>query len=216
MINKDCHQLFKEGEIIIPEETIQKWQEIVDILSKIVDLPAALIMKVDIPNIEVFRASKSDKNPFSNGEIYKLAGTYCEKVITSKRKLLVPNALNDKEWNQNPDLEFGMISYLGFPICWPDDSVFGTLCVSDMKENRYTKNIETLMIHYMHVIETHLTLVFQNYCLDKLLEDLRQNKHDLRERIRELEANQLLASDRERKIFELQEEVERLKENRRV
>ena len=76
-------QLIDEGKIVIPDDTIKKWQEIVDTLSEILNVPAALIMKVDPPDIEVFRASESKDNPFKDGQVFKLAGVYCEKVLKS-------------------------------------------------------------------------------------------------------------------------------------
>lgn len=123
----------------IPEYMLQKWQNIVNILAKIIQVPAALIMKVEPPYIEVFRSSESKHNPYKIGDKEKLPGLYCETVINTKEKLLVPNALKNKKWNKNPDIKLGMISYLGFPILWPNDEVFGTICVLDNKENKYNK-----------------------------------------------------------------------------
>ena len=110
-------------EFTIPEEMIGKWQNIVDIMAEIIDVPAALIMKVKPPYIEVFLSSNRPDNPFKAEDLYKLAGTYCERVINTKERLLVSNALQDEEWDTNPDLEYGMISYLGLPLLWPNDSV---------------------------------------------------------------------------------------------
>lgn len=74
-------QLINAGKIIIPDEIVKKWQEIVDILSDILKVPAALIMRVNLPYIEVFKANISKDNPFKEKQVYKLAGVYCEKVI---------------------------------------------------------------------------------------------------------------------------------------
>ncbi len=174
MEKPDFIDLINAGKIIIPDKISQKWQEIVDILSDILNVPAALIMKANPPYIEVFKANKSKDNPFSEKQVYKLAGLYCEKVINSKKKLVVPNALKDKKWDHNPDLEFGMISYLGFPIICPDKSVFGTICVSTTKENRFNKKFEKLMIQYKNIIESHLVMVYQNYLVNETLESLKK------------------------------------------
>jgi len=37
------------------------------------------------------------------------------RAMATRNELLVPNALKDPEWDHNPDIEFGMISYLGLP-----------------------------------------------------------------------------------------------------
>ena len=60
-------------------------------------------------------------------------GLYCETVMATRSPLHVPNALNDPDWKNNPDVELDVISYLGIPLIWPDGSVFGTICVLDGK-----------------------------------------------------------------------------------
>jgi len=56
----------------IPNYMLQKWQNIVNILTKIIQVPAALIMKVEPPYIEVFRSSESKHNPYRIGDKEKL------------------------------------------------------------------------------------------------------------------------------------------------
>jgi|GEM_PF-4169169 len=53
--------------------------------------------------------------------------------------LIVPDARKDELWKRNPDIKLGMVSYIGYPICWPDGEVFGNLCVLENKENPYSK-----------------------------------------------------------------------------
>jgi len=48
----------------IPQSFIRKWQDIVDLLAKIIGIPAALIMKVENEFMEVFISSNSDNNPY--------------------------------------------------------------------------------------------------------------------------------------------------------
>jgi transcriptional regulator with GAF, ATPase, and Fis domain len=204
-------QLINSGKIIIPEEIVKKWQEIVDILSDILKVPAALIMRINPPYIEVFKANISKDNPFKEKQVYKLAGLYCEKVIKTKKNLLVPNALKDKKWDHNPDLEFGMISYLGFPIICPDKSVFGTICLSDTIENCYDKKIETLMKQYKNIIESHLSLIYQNYLVNESLNTLKKKKYELQTEVKEYESDLIFYADRELMIYRLQNEVDGLR-----
>ena len=67
-------------EITIPEEILQKWQGIANLIAKIINVLVALIMKVDPPYIEVFRLSESANNPYKVGDREHLAGLYCEQV----------------------------------------------------------------------------------------------------------------------------------------
>lgn len=210
---EECNfiQLINTGKIIIPDEITNKWQDFVDILSDILKVPVALIMKVDPPYIEVFKGNITDDNPFKEKQVYKLAGAYREKVINSKKKLLVSNALKDKKWNHNPDLEFNMISYLGFPIICPDNSVFGTICVSDKKENRYHTKFESLLMQFKNIIESHLILIYQNYLVNESLESFRKKEYELQNEIKNFENIQIFNADREMKIYQLQKEVDNLR-----
>jgi hypothetical protein len=72
---------------------LNKWQNIVDILAELIDIPAALIMRIVQSDIEVFVSSHSADNPYHPGDHEHLLGSglYCETVINKKEKLLIPN-----------------------------------------------------------------------------------------------------------------------------
>ena len=169
------------ADIAITEEIINKWQGIVNTTAEVMNVPAALIMRVEPPFIEVFRSSESPNNPYNAGSKEHLAGLYCEAVITTKDSLLVPDALRDRKWNENPDVKLGMISYLGFPLLWPDGEVFGTICVLDSRENSYGKRYENLMMQFKEVVEAHLGLLYQAQLLEKGLEEHKRAEEALRE-----------------------------------
>ncbi len=154
-------------EIEIPAGVLSNWQDIANLLATVVGIPAALIMRVNDPYIEVLVSSESEENPYHPGDREKLvdSGLYCETVIKTKEKLLVPDALTDPDWENNPDVKINMISYLGFPILLPDRKPFGTLCVLDTKRNEYSKTIEQLMLALRGLIESHLEMIYANQIL---------------------------------------------------
>jgi len=176
--------------IRITDKILNSWQKIVDTMAGIINVPSALIMKVDHPYIEVFSSSISNNNPYKVGDREHLAGLYCEEVIKKKEKLLVPNALKDKKWDKNPDIKSGMIYYLGYPVLWPDGEVFGTICVLDSKENRYEKRYEDLMLRFKELAESHLSLLYNSLCDIKNLEDILDNLTE-----------GIIAHDKERRIL---------------
>ena len=137
---------------------VDEWQQILNLLARILNVPAALIMHTNGQEIEVFVSSKTDGNPYHPADHESLIGSglYCEHVIQTREPLLVPNALTDPKWNQNPDIKLGMISYLGFPIKAPDGEVFGTICVLDTKENTYSDDYVELIERFKNVIELGL------------------------------------------------------------
>jgi signal transduction histidine kinase len=145
----------------LPREVVEKWQLIVDTMAEVVNVPAGLIMRLDRDEIAVCVASRTAGNPYHVGEteIWEDSGLYCETAIKSGRRLLVPDALADPLWRDNPDVPRRMISYLGFPIRWPDHAPFGTICVLDNKANAYSDVHERLVEQFRDVIEHHLRLI---------------------------------------------------------
>ena len=145
----------------LPVETVHKWQEIVNTIAELMHVPSALVMKVEPPNIKVFVSSESDRNPYERNELAPLnTGLYCETVMKTRQSLLVPDALRDEDWKSNPDIKLGMISYLGFPVIWPDGQIFGTICVLDRKENSYSESYRKFVLQCRDVLEADLkTLV---------------------------------------------------------
>ncbi|WP_437562238.1 ATP-binding protein [Sorangium sp. So ce542] len=132
-----------------------------DLLAEILRVPAALIMRVEPPEMVVCVASESKGNPYERDERARLdTGLYCEVVMKTRMPLLIPDASKDEQWASSPDVELGMISYLGFPITWPTGDIFGTICVLDDRANQYSKTYQTLVAQCRDVIEVDLKAIF--------------------------------------------------------
>ena len=143
--------------IQVPAQIIEKWQEIIDLLAAVLHVPSALIMRVEPPNIRVFVRSELEGNPYERDERACLnTGLYCETVMKTRQLLLVPDALTDQEWNANPDIKLGMISYMGVPVAWPNGDIFGTICVLDGKPNEYSGLYRKLLFQCRDVLQADL------------------------------------------------------------
>lgn len=156
---------------------IDKWQSLIDTVAKIVNVPSGLIMKLNEDTIEVFIKSQTEGNPYHAGEKADLVhGLYCESVIGTQEELIVPDATKSPVWSKNnPDVDINMISYIGYPINWPDGKVFGTVCLLDNKENNYSENFRKLLYLTKTHIESDLQLILSKYELEKLNADLHEN-----------------------------------------
>lgn len=151
-----------------PEVILAKWQKLIDLLSSTFDLPATLIMQANKDTMEVFASSNTENNPYGVGDTEEMAGLYCETVIQSEAKLIVPNALTNSQWDKNPDIKLGMIAYLGFPLKYPDGEIFGTICVLDNKENAFSKTIENFLLQVKEIVELDIA----TYCNYQKARDL--------------------------------------------
>lgn len=145
----------------IPQWLPEKWQSIADTIAELANVPVGLVMRVVGDEIEVLVSSRTVGNPYKPGEAMRLpdSGLYCEEVIRRNGTLAIPNALVDEDWKENPDIELGMISYLGVPIRWPDEAPFGTLCILDNKEHAHAEMYERLLNQFRDIIEHHLSLI---------------------------------------------------------
>lgn len=161
----------------IPESMQKSWQDIVNLLAQIGEVPAALIIRAHQDHLEVNTSSDTLGNPFKPGDKENIGtGLYCEHVIRSKRGLIVPNASTDKSWRDNPDVKLGFISYSGLPLFWPNGDTFGTICMLDRQANDFNQTFRQLLVTFKDSIEAQLAVVFQQYKL------LRKN-HELQNRV---------------------------------
>ncbi len=158
--------------IQVPAQIIEKWQEIIDLLAAVLHVPSALIMKVEPPNIRVLVRSESEGNPYERDERACLnTGLYCETVMKTRQLLLVPDALADQEWNANPDIKLGMISYMGVPVAWPNGDIFGTICVLDDRRNEYSELYRKFLFQCREMLQADLKSLQANTELElKVLE----------------------------------------------
>ena len=147
-------------ESAIPSDVLHKWQRIVDLLANVMDVPSAVVTRLEPPDGTRYRtvaANSSQSNPFPVDQIFAMdIGTFCETVIKNRAPLLVANALEDEQWKGAPETRVGMVSYLGFPVLWPDGQMFGTICVLDEKTNRYSDLYQELLLQCRDVLQADL------------------------------------------------------------
>src|SRR5258707_13446761 len=112
--------------IDIPQTVTDKWQEITNLVAELVQVPAALVMRIEPPEISVFVASKSRGNPYQpRARACLNTGLYCETLMRTRQFLVVPDARDDDQWRSNPHVKLATISNPGFPIAWPTGNIFG-------------------------------------------------------------------------------------------
>jgi signal transduction histidine kinase len=158
----------------IPEAFLAKWQNTTNVMAGVFDVPAGLIMRVLPEQIEVLVSSDSEGNPYVADEKAQLnTGLYCETVMATRGLLHVPNALEDEHWRCNPDVALNMISYLGVPLLWPDNEVFGTICVLDSKTRNYQHRYVELLWEIKKSIERDFVLMEQKEQLEASNAELR-------------------------------------------
>src|ERR1700678_1265009 len=160
--NEVLHSPGHHPEPPIPDTILGKWQNIVNLMAEMLDVPAALITRILGEEIHVFVSSGTEGNPYHRGDCQQFwgSGLYCESIVTKNHELLVPNALFDEAWKNNPQASLNLISYMGYLIRWPDGKPFGTMCVFDCKTNSYSEKYKRLITQFRDIVEIHLEIIY--------------------------------------------------------
>lgn len=155
------------ADIEIPVNLKASWQQTLDLIARLFEVPASLIMRVHAREIEVFVSGNHPDNCYGEGAREHLdSGLYCEHVMDTRRPLIVPNALKDPLWDHNPDIKLQMVSYCGLPILWPDGHIFGTICVLSREENPYPSPYPELLEQFRDSVQASLHILLDNLQLE--------------------------------------------------
>lgn len=164
----------------------EKWQNIINLIAKILHVKSGLIMQITKEHMEVFLKSSNKDNPYPfDGKDRLGHGLYCESVIGENRTLYIENALENEDWKDNPDVDLDMISYLGYPIRYPNGDFFGTVCVLDDQKIEINDDYQLLLKTIRDSIETDLKLVESHLKLEEMANQDYLTKLPNRKKIRE-------------------------------
>ena len=98
----------------IPPETIAKWQRVVDLVAKLAQVPASLIMRTELPNHTVFVSSRTEGNPYAVGHAHDLdESVYCFGVFRNDGELVIEDSATDPDWTHIGERADNMKFYIG-------------------------------------------------------------------------------------------------------
>ena len=170
----------------IPPDTISSWQRVVDLVARLARVPAALIMRTELPKHSVLVSSRTEGNPYGVGREYELNDSlYCHGVFENDGELVVEDALRDPAWADNADLDHGMSFYIGYPLKWPCGQLFGTICVLDRHRNEHALVFREGLQAFAGVVEANLRSVVEIAERERLEAALQQSLDKLEERVAE-------------------------------
>ena len=122
-----------------PSLDLNKWQTTVNLIAELYECPCGTIVQYLGDSFHVVSASNTEGNFLEQDASWPWElRSFCRRIIETGEGLYVGNAKADAYWREAPPvLEWGVRSYLGLPITWPDNTLFGTICVIDTKETDY-------------------------------------------------------------------------------
>jgi len=166
------------------EHIKQKWLGIVDLISKIFNVPTTLLTRFHDESMEIIITNESEQNPFYQGDMLSLEkNLFCKKAISLKSSFFLDNARKYEGWKDVPDSMHGLISYFGIPLFYPNGRPFGTICVLDFKEKSYSEEYVELFSHFRDLIEHDINSLYMDQQQKKILEEIHakeiQNSKDM-------------------------------------
>ncbi|BBD09490.1 sensor domain-containing diguanylate cyclase [Desulfovibrio ferrophilus] len=151
----------------IPASIREKWQRWTDLLASITKASAVRVALADGDELLLVAAS-GENQPYKTGERLALSdsGGYCESVLRSADRLSVHDPEGDltwhmlsPNWKRNPDMERGMVAYLGLPIVQPDGSACGTVSLLGRERTSFGAQAEALLAEFRTVAEQDLKML---------------------------------------------------------
>ncbi len=143
-MNRSADRILRDVSIEIT--TVEKWEKMLDTITGLFGYAAALVIRGHSDGAEVLVKSTGIAHLCRTGDKTPLgANLFCETVISTRRMLHIPNALKYSGQAGHSDLSPDMVSFLGYPILWPNGSVFGVICVLDDKERAFSDNETSLL-----------------------------------------------------------------------
>ena len=149
---------------------ISAWQRLVDLMAELCDTPAGFIVQASSTEYKVVIANNKPENPYRAGSaIDANVNIFCRKVVAINAPVYEGAATENPEWQDNPEVsDDGFNTYLGYPLHWPDGSVFGTICVMDFAKSDYDQRYTTLLEHFRDMAEKELELCDKNLQLKSI------------------------------------------------
>ncbi|MFW5393551.1 sensor domain-containing diguanylate cyclase [Yersinia sp. 2544 StPb PI] len=135
-----------------PEE---RFDRITRLAKRLFNVPIALISIVDV-NRQWFKSHPGLETSETPRDI-----SFCGHAILGDDILLVPNALNDLRFSDNPLVtdDPGIRFYAGCPLVVPNGSKLGTLCIIDLKPRSLDEYDQQLLCDLAKMAEQEIAAV---------------------------------------------------------
>lgn len=136
-------------ELIKFDSIIEKWQDVINLVSTHFGFVNVFITKIADTDIEIIVKSQFADKEFDLGIKEPLLQTYCGQVYQAKEEVV----LTDCEINNS-----AKASYIGFPIKFCNGDWFGTLCILDKENHTFDESLNKFLKDLKAIIEKDLNV----------------------------------------------------------
>ncbi len=157
----------------IPQDMLDKWQELLEIVGSIYDVEMALILKVNRNNVEIAACNEfATRYHQLQTTIALETGVFWEMMVARKKHLYVKNGLQCFFNKVTSDED--SVYYYGWPLIWPDGSLYGSICVLDQKPIKLPRKSQEILHKFSILINKDLNLLVNNQEKELLVKQIEQ------------------------------------------
>ena len=140
---------------------IEKWQKTVNLLAKLYSSKCAVIVQHLNGEFKAVTTSDNEDNFLSKEDSWTMqVRSFCREIVETNAELYVANAAGDPKWASIDPVKEGPVrSYLGYPVYWPNGTLFGTICVIDTKATEYDETFVRLLGQFRDLVSKDLHLI---------------------------------------------------------
>ncbi len=167
--NKKMEVRISSNKPKIDDETLKKWQNILNIISTVFNFSTSTIMQITENQFQVLITSENPNNPLDKScPIENLEHRLYDEIISRNSELIISNISDNNLFNQICTYNNTIQSFYGKPIRWPDEEFFGTIFVMDEKPNNFDPTFRALIEEFTAAIESDLRILVQSEQLEYL------------------------------------------------
>ena len=149
----------------------EKWQKLTNMMAKLYNASSGVIVQLRDDVFNVASTSENSDNFLNSKSQWPWdMKSFCRRLVETGDKLYVNDAENSEQWSDAPPVCDGPVrSYLGYPIYWPDGSIFGSFCVIDTKATDYQDSLIEILEQLKLIVESDLRNIFDTAKIKLLL-----------------------------------------------
>ncbi|MDX1737353.1 MAG: diguanylate cyclase, partial [Alphaproteobacteria bacterium] len=144
-----------------PAVHFDKWQNLIDLLVDIFEVESGNIVHLKANEFKTIISSQNDNNFLKVGmHWFDDSASLCQHVVENNQPLCVENIHDNPEWCDNLYVQKNKLgAYLGFPLKWPDQTMFGTICLIDRKPLKFDPKLVQVFEHFRDLIDSELRMI---------------------------------------------------------
>ncbi len=140
-------------------------------MAKLFDAASGVVVQFRQDSFNVVSTSRNSDNFLEVDSHWPwVMKSFCRRIMETQTSLYVSNAAASEEWACAPPVSEGPVrSYLGYPLYWPDGSLFGSFCIIDTKATDYDESLIEMLGQLKLIVESELKHVFDSLKVKALL-----------------------------------------------